>query len=94
MAEHGISPDGKADHLNPGSDPHLLFEERPSGKWYPRAVLVDSEQTVLDKIITSGTNFDAKKAVFYPEETNGVCVAGQYTCRSIVELALDAIRKT
>jgi hypothetical protein len=31
--------------------------------------------------------------VFFPEETNGICVAGQYTCREILENAINTLRK-
>ena len=58
MAEHGIDKDGFMNNIQPGSNPHSLFEERKNGKWYPRAVLVDSEDIVIDKILSSDTNFD------------------------------------
>jgi hypothetical protein len=49
--EHGINPDGTSESSEPGSNPNVLFTESCSGKWRPRAVLVDSEDSVIMKIL-------------------------------------------
>uniref|UniRef100_A0A8P0TDK6 Tubulin/FtsZ GTPase domain-containing protein n=1 Tax=Canis lupus familiaris TaxID=9615 RepID=A0A8P0TDK6_CANLF len=68
--EHGIQPDAQmpSDKTTGGGDDsfNTLFSETGAGKHVPRAVFVDLEPTVIDKVRT-GTY----RQLFHPEQQRG-----------------------
>ena len=49
--QHGITPDGLAGTEN-ATPADSIFREMESGKFVPRAILVDLEPTVIDSVRT------------------------------------------
>lgn len=52
LNEHGINSDGSLQDHKIGDDDncfHTFFSESQSGRFVPRAILVDTEPTVIDK---------------------------------------------
>lgn len=63
--EHGISNDGNLSETRVGDDDstfHTFFSESHTGKFVPRAVLVDTEPTVLDEVRVGET-----RDLFHPD---------------------------
>jgi hypothetical protein len=60
----------------------------------PRAVLIDTEPSVIEKTLKTRTYFNEELVDFEMEGTGGNCVEGHYIKRELQESALDLIRKT
>ncbi|KAG0306504.1 alpha-tubulin, partial [Linnemannia gamsii] len=97
--EHGLAPDGKSlspEKQSEGNWPKCFFAEAGSGKYVPRAVFVDLEESVIQEV-RNGTYRD----LFHPEQM--ICgkedaannyARGHYTIgKELVEQVLDKIRK-
>ena len=80
--------------LEPGADPHVLFDERQNGRWFPRAILVDSEGDPIERILASKQNFDIDKIIYESEGTGGICVDGYYCKRDLSDAVEDNLRRT
>jgi len=61
--EHGIKPDGTMAHNNDDQGFQTFFSETGSGKYVPRAVMVDLEPSVVDEV-RNGTYKD----LFHPDQ--------------------------
>ncbi|CAL5981443.1 Beta_tubulin [Hexamita inflata] len=97
MLEHQIQADGLLiDPLEPVGNQSVYFQEASNGRHVPRSVLVDLDQTVLEKIRN-----DSIGGVFKPESfvsgvdgalnnwAKGYCTDGA----EIIDQVLDTIRK-
>ncbi|KAK2112609.1 Tubulin alpha-1A chain [Saguinus oedipus] len=98
--EHGIQPDGQmpSDKTIGGGDDsfNTFFSETGAGKHVPRAVFVDLEPTVIDKVRT-GTYcqlFHPEQLITGKEDAANNYARGHYTIgKEVIDLVLDRIRK-
>ncbi|KAG8465626.1 hypothetical protein KFE25_002933 [Diacronema lutheri] len=107
--EHGITPDGQLrasgdgrahaardDGDGDGDARHAFFSETGSGRFVPRALLVDLEPTVIDEVRKG-----AHRRLFHPEcmlagkeDASNNFARGYYTLgRRAVECALERVRR-
>ncbi|XP_061143692.1 tubulin alpha-1D chain-like isoform X3 [Syngnathus typhle] len=97
--EHGIQPDGRIPSDKAiGDDDSFknFFSEFGTGKYYPRAIFVDLEPTVIDEVRTG-----RYRQLFYPEQmiTGNEDAANNYARghysigRKIIDQVLDRTRK-
>lgn len=75
--QHGIGTDGQRSDTASGEGVRTLFSNTSSGKHVPRAVFVDSEPSVIDRIRT-GTH----RQLWHPEQliTGKENASGRYAC--------------
>ncbi len=101
--EHGIQPNGKIDEET-GSQPKsgkessftTFFGETTSGKYVPRALLVDLESSVIDEVRTGPYRelFHPDQLVNGKEDAANNYARGHYTVgRDKADLTMDTIRK-
>jgi len=96
-AEHGINKDGTLSKKNDKESPSTFFQETKSGKYVPRALMVDLEPSVIDTI---RHNSEYKK-LFNPanllsgsEDAANNFARGHYTVgKDIIEDVTDRLRK-
>ena len=96
--EHGIQPDGKLKSSKAGGHYsfNTFFSETGSGKHVPRAVFVDLEPTVIDKIYTGTYRklFHPEQLITGKEDAANNYARGHYTVgKGINDDVLNRIRK-
>ena len=98
--EHGIQSDGQipSDKIISGGDDafNTFFSETDSGKYVPRAVLIDLEPTVVDEVRTGTYRqlFHPEQLISGKEDAANNFARGHYTLgKEIIDLCLDKIRK-
>ncbi|KAF9183115.1 alpha-tubulin [Haplosporangium sp. Z 767] len=95
--EHGISPDGmKNDVAISGSKPTTFFSETQSGKFVPRTVLVDLEETVVDEVRTGRYKslFHPESLITHREDASNNYARGHYTVgKELIDPIMDRVRK-
>jgi len=96
--EHGIHPDGTMDR--PKGEHHEFFNsfftESTSGKFVPRAIMVDLEPSVVDEIRTGTYRqlFHPEQLITGKEDAANNYARGHYTVgKELVDTTLDRIRK-
>jgi len=98
--EHGISPDGTiADPKKSTSDPAdfgTYFSEGSTGKYVPRAVMMDLEPTVIDEVKcgTYSKLFNPSQLITGVEDASNNYARGHYTVgREYIDATMDQINK-
>ncbi|KAG0015459.1 Tubulin alpha-3C/D chain [Entomortierella chlamydospora] len=96
--EHGISPDGTlgANVSIPGSTPATFFAETGSGKYVPRTVIVDLEETVVDEVRTGRYKdlFHPESLISHREDASNNYARGHYTIgKELIDPVMERIRK-
>ncbi|XP_071573869.1 tubulin alpha-1C chain isoform X1 [Temnothorax nylanderi] len=98
--EHGIHPDGQIpSNVTPGSGDdsfNAFFSETGSGKYVPRAIMVDLEPTVIDEVRTGTYRqlFHPEQMITGKEDAANNYARGHYTIgKEIIDLTLDRIHR-
>ncbi|KAG0370415.1 tubulin, alpha 8 like-protein [Gamsiella multidivaricata] len=98
--EHGISPDGtkSTDDIrnDTGSMPSTFFAETGNGKYVPRTVLVDLEETVVDEVRNGKYRklFHPESLISHREDASNNYARGHYTVgKELIDPVMDRIRK-
>ncbi|XP_077276776.1 tubulin alpha-1C chain isoform X1 [Temnothorax americanus] len=98
--EHGIHPDGQMpSNATPGSGDdsfNSFFSETGSGKYVPRAIMVDLEPTVIDEVRTGTYRqlFHPEQMITGKEDAANNYARGHYTIgKEIIDLTLDRIHR-
>jgi tubulin alpha len=98
--EHGIQPDGQIASDGPASDsvdwPTTLFSETRTGKFVPRAVLVDLDPTVVDEVRTGSFRqlFHPEQLISGREDAASNYARGHFTVgKDLIEATRERIRK-
>jgi len=97
--EHGIEPDGRiADASGEAKDQafNTFFSEAGSGKYVPRAVMIDLEPTVVDEVRTGTYRklYHPDQLITGKEDAANNYARGHYTVgKDIVDTTADRIRK-
>jgi tubulin alpha len=96
--EHGIEKDGKLSDQNQNQDNcfQTFFAENSAGKVVPRAVLVDTEPTVIDEVRTG-----AYRELFHPshlinskeDAANNYARGNISVGRGLIPIVADTLRK-
>merc|ERR1712038_1158498 len=96
--EHGITPDGlgpdPSDFEEPDDSYMSFFQEVSSGKYIPRALLVDLEPTVIDEMKTGTYHqlFAPDNLISGKEDAANCYARGHYTIgREQIDLAMTRI---
>ncbi|KAF8980504.1 Tubulin alpha-3C/D chain [Entomortierella lignicola] len=95
--EHGIGPDGikQTDNVD-GSTPSTFFAETGNGKFVPRTVLVDLEETVVDEVRTGKYRnlYHPESLISHREDASNNYARGHYTVgKELIDPVLERIRK-
>lgn len=96
-AEHSISPDGTP--VDPSlltPDANVVFNEGPSGKYTPRAVMIDAEPSAMEEIRENNTIVGRlfNESVLGKMDSAGNFAKGFYVnSKEIGEKAMEAIRR-
>ncbi|KAG0057058.1 Tubulin alpha-3C/D chain [Gryganskiella cystojenkinii] len=95
--EHGIKPDGQRTGEKVTGEYHsTFFSESSSGKYVPRALLIDLEETVVDEVRTGAYKdlFHPQSMVSHREDAANNYARGHYTIgKEIEDRVMDRIRK-
>ncbi|KAG9326059.1 hypothetical protein KVV02_000770 [Mortierella alpina] len=95
--EHGIAPDGKKDGPKDElSTPDTFFQETQMGKFVPRTVLVDLEETVVDEVRKGKYKdlFHPESLLSHREDASNNYARGHYTVgKELIDPIMDKIRK-
>ncbi|KAG0005843.1 Tubulin alpha-2 chain [Modicella reniformis] len=96
--EHGINPDGtkNPEVVQPGSMPATFFAESSNGKFVPRTILVDLEETVVDEVRTGRYKqlFHPESMISHREDASNNYARGHYTIgKELIDPVMDRIRK-
>ncbi|KAF9348882.1 Tubulin alpha-3C/D chain [Mortierella sp. AD094] len=96
--EHGISPDGTlgTDISITGSTPATFFAETGGGKYVPRTVIVDLEETVVDEVRTGRYKnlFHPESLISHREDASNNYARGHYTIgKELIDPVMERIRK-
>ncbi|KAF9906490.1 Tubulin alpha-3C/D chain, partial [Lobosporangium transversale] len=94
--EHGIAPDGTRNADAPESTPGTFFAEGSNGKFVPRTVLVDLEETVVDEVRNGRYKnlFHPESLISHREDASNNYARGHYTIgKELIDPVMDRIRK-
>lgn len=96
--EHNFNPNGtvKDSNVTVNDYKEVLFNELSNGHYTPRAILLDTEPTVIDSIYTHSTmSTIPPDNVIYGRNGTGNCWGKGYNSESqeIIPFAMDTIRK-
>ncbi|KAG0320643.1 Tubulin alpha-3C/D chain [Dissophora globulifera] len=96
--EHGILPDGtkNPDVKDTDSMPSTFFLETGGGKFVPRTVLVDLEETVVDEVRKGRFKnlFHPESLISHREDASNNYARGHYTVgKELIDPVLERIRK-
>ncbi|KAG0375109.1 Tubulin alpha-3C/D chain [Mortierella sp. AD032] len=96
--EHGIAPDGKlaSQEKAPDDGWSSFFAETGSGKYVPRAVFVDLEESVIQEVRSGSYRdlFHPEQMISGKEDAANNYARGHYTIgKEFVDRTLDRIRK-
>ncbi|CAJ0586847.1 unnamed protein product, partial [Mesorhabditis spiculigera] len=91
--EHGIQPDGKMPSDQKSDDSFTtFFSETGTGRYVPRAIMVDLEPTVVDEIRTGTYKqlFHPEQMITGKEDAANNYARGHYTIgKEIIDLVMD-----
>lgn len=97
--EHGIKPDGSLSEKRVGDDDtnfHTFFAESQTGKFVPRAILVDTEPTVMDQVRKGPYKdlFHPDQLINSKEDSANNFARGYMTIgREILQPVVNSVRK-
>lgn len=94
--EHGIQPDGQMSSVSSDDSFNSFFSETTKGKHVPRAVFVDLEPTVVDKVRTEKYRqlYKPEQLISGKNDTANIYAAGYYTNGAeMIDFTMDRIRK-
>jgi len=96
--EHGIQPDGQMPPENKSEDNtfETFFSETESGKYEARALFVDLEPTIIDKVRTGTFNqlFHPEQLITGEEDAASIYARGHYTVgKELIDQVMNQIRK-
>ncbi|KAG8234059.1 hypothetical protein J437_LFUL013555 [Ladona fulva] len=98
--EHGIDKNGKLLDESAGNDaegrPETFFLETSSGRFVPRAVLADTESSVVDEIRTGAYRqlYHPDQLIGWKEDAANNYARGRYTVgKELIDSVMDVIRK-
>lgn len=94
--EHGIKPDGTMPNAGDDQGFQTFFSETGSGKYVPRAVMVDLEPTVVDEVRNGAYSqlFHPDQLISGKEDAANNYARGHYTVgKDLLDTTLNRIRK-
>ncbi|KAF9436174.1 Tubulin alpha-3C/D chain [Entomortierella beljakovae] len=94
--EHGINPEGLAQEDGIKGTPSTFFAESDSGKFVPRTVIVDLEETVIDEIRSGRYKklYHPESLISNREDASNNYARGHYTVgKELIEPVMERIRK-
>ena len=96
--EHGINPDGTIDCASAPKDNNMstFFSETGTGKFVPRSIFMDLEESVIDQVRTGKYKqlFHPEQLITGKEDAANNYARGHYTIgKEIIDQVLDRVRK-
>jgi tubulin alpha len=94
--EHGIKPDGTMPNASDDKGFQTFFSETGSGKYVPRAVMVDLEPSVVDEVRNGAFSelFHPDQLISGKEDAANNYARGHYTVgKDLLDTTLNRIRK-
>jgi tubulin alpha len=91
-----LNPDGTKTSTADNSSPLTFFSEAGSGKFVPRAIMVDLEPSVVDEVRTGAYRqlFHPSQLISGKEDAANNYARGHYTVgKELVDITLERIRK-